>query len=838
MDEMRGLEFKIVGNTVSSTRSVDKLRSSLKETAKQANLFKRAISGLSTGGLKLLKSAVSKATSPIANFAKKLGAVGAAFKRILFYRVIRSVIREIGDAFKYGVNNLYAWSQLFDGRFASSMDRITTAFNYFKNSIGAAVAPIINALAPAIDYLVDKIVVLLNAINQLFAKLTGASYWTKANKVAAQYADNATAAGKAAKEALRYLAPFDELNVLPSNKDSGSGSGGGNAVDSGLFETREAFSEAISDFADKIKAAWNSGDWEEVGRFLGGKVNELIEKIPWADLGTKVGKFINALWGTQYWSLDEINFTNLGNRIAEFFNNAIENIDWDIAGRLPVKKLTSIIDTIIGFLGGLKWGTIATSISSYFKGALNELTDWFNGVNWSKMGSNLYQNIKTFVQNIDWGGLASSAFELLGTALRSAFQFLSGFFGDIWSDIKTWWTTEIQGVTFVETVSNLWTALKTALGDINAWVETNILKPFFDGLLGGDGKWEELKANFTNKLISIYNGIVEWVQEHAPKLADWLNLEKVDPIEIPVTADIVDSTQSVSVTVGATANINDSKNKIPKANREVGGFTALLTTATKSDAWTTPAVYANTLMTNPDFAPDWKTPSVFTTATLRYYGFASDWTYPSAYTTATLKDYGFASDWSRPSAWTTATMKDYGFASGWTRPSIYATAQFTSVNITAVKGVQIPVTGKVTAVTKAAGGVYSGGAWHPISAYASGGSPFGGQMFIAREAGPELVGTLKGHTAVMNNDQIVASVSAGVARAISNIEFHMNGFATPSYSVQSGGIDYEDIVNAIVDGISRADISNDTYLDGQKIYDSTVEYNRRNTRRTGVNAFA
>ena len=50
-----------------------------------------------------------------------------------------------------------------------------------------------------------------------------------------------------------------------------------------------------------------------------------------------------------------------------------------------------------------------------------------------------------------------------------------------------------------------------------------------------------------------------------------------------------------------------------------------------------------------------------------------------------------------------------------------------------------------------------------------------GQLFVAREAGPELVGTLGGHTAVMNNDQIVSSVSAGVARAISNIRFYLAG---------------------------------------------------------------
>lgn len=64
------------------------------------------------------------------------------------------------------------------------------------------------------------------------------------------------------------------------------------------------------------------------------------------------------------------------------------------------------------------------------------------------------------------------------------------------------------------------------------------------------------------------------------------------------------------------------------------------------------------------------------------------------------------------------------------------------------------------------GGVYKNGKWQRIQQFASGGNPNQGQMFIAREAGPELVGTLGGHTAVMNNDQIVSSVSAGVYRAV------------------------------------------------------------------------
>lgn len=49
--------------------------------------------------------------------------------------------------------------------------------------------------------------------------------------------------------------------------------------------------------------------------------------------------------------------------------------------------------------------------------------------------------------------------------------------------------------------------------------------------------------------------------------------------------------------------------------------------------------------------------------------------------------------------------------------------------------------------------------------FASGGFPEQGQMFIAREAGAELVGSIGRRTAVVNNDQIVESVSNGVAVA-------------------------------------------------------------------------
>ena len=91
-----------------------------------------------------------------------------------------------------------------------------------------------------------------------------------------------------------------------------------------------------------------------------------------------------------------------------------------------------------------------------------------------------------------------------------------------------------------------------------------------------------------------------------------------------------------------------------------------------------------------------------------------------------------------------------------------------------------------------------------IKGYADGGFPDVGQMFIANEAGPELVGSIGNRSAVVNNDQIVESVSKGVYKAVVQA------------MGQSGGTQ---VVEAKV---------NDKVL-----FEVVVDRNRRETVRTG-----
>jgi hypothetical protein len=117
---------------------------------------------------------------------------------------------------------------------------------------------------------------------------------------------------------------------------------------------------------------------------------------------------------------------------------------------------------------------------------------------------------------------------------------------------------------------------------------------------------------------------------------------------------------------------------------------------------------------------------------------------------------------------------------------------------------------------KADGGIYVGGQWKNVAAYASGGYPSSAQLFMARERGPELVGTIGTHTAVVNNDQIVASVASGVASAVGSV------MSSVMSRMNTNGNSSQPLV---------------VYLDGKEVFNSTRQYANDYYRMTGQSAF-
>ena len=481
-----------------------------------------------TAGKKLGSTFGSKLAAQVKKTTSGLGKLGYAFKQVLLYQGLSSLIYGFANAMKEGINNLYQYSSLMGGQFKSSMDSLATSFQYLKNSMGAMVSPIINALAPAIDFLIDKFVALLNIVNQFFARLTGSSTYTAAKKSAASYgdtiSDTAGTAKKAAKEIKDATTGIDELNIISQNDNSGSGGGGAGGKDYGSMFEQLPIENSISEFADKLKAAFEAGDWKELGTLLGEKFNEIVDSIDWSGIGHKIGYGLNGAIQTAYWFLDTADFTNLGAHIAELLNAALSEIDFTYAGRLMVKWFTILPDLIIGFLSELDWGLVGKSISDFIIGAFDEATKWLNSYNWSDLGSLLWQKIKDLFTNIDWGGIASSIFTFLGTAIRSCVEFLGGFFGSIGKDIKNWWDKEIAGEDWKETAVNLLNAIGKGFADIGSWVMDNMIDPLFNALVGEE-KWAEFKQAGRD----LWNGFTQGVQEFFDDPGAWIKQHIVDP---------------------------------------------------------------------------------------------------------------------------------------------------------------------------------------------------------------------------------------------------------------------------------------------------------------------
>lgn len=96
----------------------------------------------------------------------------------------------------------------------------------------------------------------------------------------------------------------------------------------------------------------------------------------------------------------------------------------------------------------------------------------------------------------------------------------------------------------------------------------------------------------------------------------------------------------------------------------------------------------------------------------------------------------------------------------------------------------------------ATGGVYSNGSWKNISQYANGGSPSHGTMFVAGEAGAEIVGHINGKTEVLNQSQIASAIYSAVYSAMSQF----NGGGVAEINVHASK---DVIVETAINGINQ-----------------------------------
>lgn len=429
------------------------------------------------------KHLTGKLTEGIRNITHSFDNLKNKILRVAFTRAIRSMLMSVTSAIGEGIKNLYQWSQLVDNTFANSMDTLSTSMNYLKNSIAAMAAPLINAIAPAIDFIIDKFVQLINVINQVFAILTGAGSWTRAVKQQTSFASAAGSAGSAAKKAAKevelYLASFDELHVMNDPNTSGSGGGGGGGAGGGvnsLSFVKEALDERLKDLIDNNR-------WREVGRLVAERLNGVIETV---DEWIK-NKF-------QPWAI------KWAHNASEALNGFVEALNWDRLGDTVADGMMALVRAGNEFLTNTEWLNLGHGIGE-------AVWHWFTGIKWNEIGqffgnklNALAHTAQGFVAEVFGGKNGITIGLTISNAVKSWFETVD------WAGIGQTVTTAFNGITDAVTAFSRNTSMWDAFG--------NALDDFFDNL--DMGKIGELAQSLSRILINVINKL----DEHADEIGD------------------------------------------------------------------------------------------------------------------------------------------------------------------------------------------------------------------------------------------------------------------------------------------------------------------------------
>ena len=244
----------------SGSNGFERFKGALKSVGGALSKISQHSGNVSKGVKRVAKSSKSASVSA-KGLAKELLRVGKMMKLMITRMILRKIITGVGEGFK----NLAQYSKEVN----ASMSLLWNSFRQLGNSIAASVSPLLNAFAPALNYIIQLVIKAVNAINQLFSALAGFGTWTRAKTLTDDYAKSLDKAGGSAKELKKTVLGFDELNQLQDN----SNSGGGGTSPADMFETLEVESK-WKNIADKIKSYWQKlinpikRAWARVGDYV------------------------------------------------------------------------------------------------------------------------------------------------------------------------------------------------------------------------------------------------------------------------------------------------------------------------------------------------------------------------------------------------------------------------------------------------------------------------------------------------------------------------------------------------------------------------------------------
>lgn len=654
--------------------------------------------------------------------------VSSAFKRvsrIATTMVTRLALKALIKNFTEAWNSAYEFSRRMGGTFAKNIDQAKSSLRGAATSIVQVLAPAMQIITPIINVVATGIKYLCDAITQLL-KLIGISseMFGVATEEIGKY-------GSGTKQAAQnVVAGFDELNVLNDGDSGGSGSGSGGSSITGK----------IADEIDAIKLIVGEA-LLAVGLILAFS-GHIPVGIGLAAIGAAaiVGTIVNK-WGTLTDDVKQelltimtiaggamlavgliLAFTGrvgLGVALAAVgaANMATSiALSWGLSGDIKkeIGKITAIVGGALLAVGAILALTgVATPLGIAMMAAGGVSLVASAALNWDYLKNKIISIFNTIGEKL------SSIWEGVSKGVSDAWSAVTTWIGARWEDFKAGWDYIKSGLV------NAWNNIKKAITDawhnVQNWISLRwkTLENTWNAIKEGFVKvWEGIKQ----AVVGAWNKVVDWANTTWSKFSSgWENIKSnMSNIWNGIKESVVGAWNKVVDWIGTTWNKFTNWDSIKQSL--VGIWNGVQTAVT--NAWGAISKW-------------WDETAGSGVAKIK-----SAW--------GNLKSW-FETNVTKPiaqffvdlvngiiNAFNKFIDKINGFASN---PLVTAALSVVGVNISSLS---VP---KMTAISLAEGA-------YDIPK---------GQLFIANEAGAEMVGSMDGKTAVANQEQIIEGIRRGVA---------------------------------------------------------------------------
>lgn len=686
------------------------------------------------------------------------GGLGGGLKNILKYafgiRSLFALVNKLRSALVDGFKNLAQYS----GETNNSISMLMSSLTQLKNAFAAAFAPILNVIAPILNTLIQKIISVVNTFGQLTSALTGKTTYIKAKKVQQDYAkslnsnaNSAKNAKKANEELKRTILSFDQINKMDDNSSSDSNSGiadtSGGLSPSDMFET-ESIPSKIKGIADMIKQAWKNADFTEIGAMVGNKLNAALNSIPWDKIKNTCNKIAKSVATFLNGFLETVDWKLVGNTLAQGINTAFgmantfaENFHWDSLGK-------AIGNGINGALGGLDWNLIQETVRNIATGITDTLNSFIQTTDWALVGQSFGNGINTIldffhtaINNFDWMGAGTALADFVNNAVntidfvnlgQTISDGIKGVFDFGIAAIEgiDWWTIGekvrdgLAAIDWNGIADGFFELIGAAFGGLSA---------FFGGLLSdavsGAQKYFQKKIEECGG--NVVKGIFKGIKDAIVGIAEWIKDHIFTPfmkgfraafgIHSPST---VMAEQGGYIIDGLLKGVKDNISKFLNYIKEIPGKVLKAIGNIKNKV----------LQKGSDIVS----------------GLKDGFTEKVSTFTSVLGTLPETIRNAIPNLFDVGSSIIQNFANG-----------FSSVHI------PMPHIGwDWTGGSIRIGNFSFSLPRFNLQWYAKGGFPEMGQLFIANEAGPEMVGKMGNRNAVANNNQIVDGIKNGVFEAV------------------------------------------------------------------------